>query len=428
VPVAVFFGFEHNVDALLGVGVLAAVWFLALEAIYGGVRLSPFVLGLPMASALGTVTGLAIVSVLNFWLPLGHLEPTDLLALAGAIFVSSLTVEAVATKKFARRHRRVLVVGAAHGGAQLVDDLARNPKLAFDCVGLVGVNGDEALSPGHRFAGRVSDLRQIVSARRPDVIVFAGADPDEEALEAVFDAKAHDFRIVGVDEFYEYAFGYVPLLHLSPTWFLGILHLYRRPYRRITKRAFDLGMVTIALVLAAPFFPLIALLVRASSRGPILFRQVRLGEGGKPFAILKFRTMVDGAEEPGKPIWAAEHDLRVTPVGRLLRQTHLDELPQLWNVLRGDMSVVGPRPERPEFFDLLQAQVPFWTRRNLVKPGITGWAQLSHGYTSDVDGAVGKLAYDLYYLKHHSLLLDLAIAARTAGALLPGASGRWQLS
>jgi lipopolysaccharide/colanic/teichoic acid biosynthesis glycosyltransferase len=212
----------------------------------------------------------------------------------------------------------------------------------------------------------------------------------------------------------------VPLSHVTPAWFLGIIHLYRRPYSRITKRLFDLSIVAIIFVLTAPLWPVIALLVWSTSRGPILFRQVRLGEGGKPFAILKFRTMVDGAEEPGKPIWATKSDQRVTLIGRFLRRTRLDELPQLWNVLRGDMSVVGPRPERPEFLQLLEQGVPFWTRRNLVRPGITGWAQLRNGYTSDLNGASRKLSYDLYYLKHHSLMLDLAITVRTASAVVSG--------
>jgi lipopolysaccharide/colanic/teichoic acid biosynthesis glycosyltransferase len=145
----------------------------------------------------------------------------------------------------------------------------------------------------------------------------------------------------------------------------------------------------------------------------LLFKQVRLGESGKTFEILKFRTMVDGAEEPGTAVWAAEMDPRITRVGHFLRKTRMDELPQLWNVLRGDMSVVGPRPERPEFVDVLEAEVPFWTRRHLVKPGITGWAQVRRGYTSDLEGTAEKLSYDLFYLKHRSVALDLAIVVKT---------------
>ena len=149
-----------------------------------------------------------------------------------------------------------------------------------------------------------------------------------------------------------------------------------------------------------------------------------MGEGGRIFEIVKFRTMVDGAEAGGEAVWALEDDPRVTNVGRLLRRTRLDEIPQLWNVLRGDMSIVGPRPERPEFLDVLNAEVPYWTRRHFVKPGITGWAQVRHGYADDVDGTAAKLAYDLYYLKHRSLVLDLAILLMTARILVTGSGAR----
>ena len=142
------------------------------------------------------------------------------------------------------------------------------------------------------------------------------------------------------------------------------------------------------------------------------------------FEILKFRTMTDGAEQPGTAVWATENDPRVTRLGRVLRRTRVDELPQLWNVLRGEMSIVGPRPERPEFLELLQETVPFWTRRNLVKPGITGWAQVRRGYASDLTGTADKLAYDLYYLKYRSVLFDLAIVSRTVGIVLSGFGSR----
>jgi lipopolysaccharide/colanic/teichoic acid biosynthesis glycosyltransferase len=153
----------------------------------------------------------------------------------------------------------------------------------------------------------------------------------------------------------------------------------------------------------------------------VLFRQQRVGEGGRLFEIFKFRTMVRDAEEPGRPVWAANGDARVTPVGRILRRSRIDELPQLWNVLRGEMSFVGPRPERPEFLTLLEETVPNWSRRHLVKPGITGWAQVRLGYTADAVTAADKLSYDFYYLKHQGLLLDLAIAAKTVGTIFSGA-------
>jgi lipopolysaccharide/colanic/teichoic acid biosynthesis glycosyltransferase len=155
-----------------------------------------------------------------------------------------------------------------------------------------------------------------------------------------------------------------------------------------------------------------------TTRGPVLYRQTRVGEGGRHFTMLKLRTMRVDAEDQGLPQFTQVGDSRVTRAGRILRQMHLDELPQIWNVLKGEMSIVGPRPERPEFVDLLEETVPFWTRRLLVKPGITGWAQLRCGYAFDAQSAAEKLSYDLWYLRNRNVIVDLAICAKTVSALL----------
>ena len=243
----------------------------------------------------------------------------------------------------------------------------------------------------------------------------------------VFDAVVSNQRSVGVVDlphFCEHAFGRVPISCVSPRWFLGLIHLNQRAYPRVVKRLFDILTAGVGLLVTAPLWPVIAVVVHRSGPGGVLFRQKRLGEGGRVFEIVKFRTMVDGAEANGKAVWALEDDPRVTRVGRFLRRTRLDEIPQLWNVLRGDMSIVGPRPERPEFLEVLNSEIPYWTRRHFVKPGITGWAQVRHGYADDVDGTADKLAYDLYYLKHRSLVLDLAILLMTARILVTGSGAR----
>ena len=214
----------------------------------------------------------------------------------------------------------------------------------------------------------------------------------------------------------------MPVRLVTPTWFMSVLHLYRQPYTRAAKRVFDVVTASFGLLLVAPLLPLIALGV-SRTPGPIIFRQLRLGESGLPFTILKFRTMRHDAESNGA-VWAAEDDQRATRFGAFLRKTRLDELPQLWNVLRGDMSIVGPRPERPEFVEQLQEAVPFWSRRLLVKPGVTGWAQLHRGYTADALGTADKLAYDLWYLRHRSLVLDLVICVKTFAVLVTGSGAR----
>jgi exopolysaccharide biosynthesis polyprenyl glycosylphosphotransferase len=251
--------------------------------------------------------------------------------------------------------------------------------------------------------------------------VVAGGVRDE-AIGRLLDAGHLDVRVLSVPDFYEHAFGRVPVEHVAPAWFMSVVHLHRRPYPRVVKRLVDVTIAMIMLLLILPLLPLIALLVSFS--GPVFFRQTRVGEGGRLFEIVKFRTMVQNAEEPGRPVWAQRNDTRVTPVGQVLRKTRLDELPQIWNVLRGEMSLIGPRPERPEFVSLLEETVPYWTRRHLVKPGITGWAQVQLGYTADEVTAVDKLSYDLYYLKHRGFLLDLAITAKTAAIVFSGSGAR----
>jgi lipopolysaccharide/colanic/teichoic acid biosynthesis glycosyltransferase len=198
---------------------------------------------------------------------------------------------------------------------------------------------------------------------------------------------------------------------------MSILHVWQRPYTRFAKRAFDVVSASVVLVLAAPLMAAIAVVLRLTP-GPVLYRQIRVGEGGRTFTMHKFRTMRVDAEESGRPAFAQVRDPRVTTFGRVLRRTHADELPQLLDVLRGDMSVVGPRPERPEFVPMLEAAVPFFTRRLLVKPGITGWAQLRHDYASDCEGAAAKLSYDLWYLRHRTLAVDLAICVKTFVSLV----------
>jgi lipopolysaccharide/colanic/teichoic acid biosynthesis glycosyltransferase len=186
----------------------------------------------------------------------------------------------------------------------------------------------------------------------------------------------------------------------------------------------DVVSALLLLLLTAPLFPLLALLVRLTP-GPVIYSQVRVGENGREFTIYKFRTMRPNTEAPTEAVWATRDDPRATGPGRLMRRMRLDELPQIWNVLKGDMSLVGPRPERPELVDELVESVPFWTRRLLVKPGITGWAQVKRGYAGDTEGSADKLGYDLWYIRHRSLTVDLAICLRTIATVLRAEAHRF---
>ena len=394
--------------------VVAAIWLAALRAAATG---TPYALGPWVPAMLGSLTGLVCVAAVNPHLPGLALPP---LALAGAAVGVLLTIgvwESVVDRTLGRR--RVLVIG---GGA--IPDLAaavgRGRGLAFDVLDGAreqAVSERAAVAPS---PAALQALGEVVAARRPHLIVLADEQSGSDALDQLLDIAGGRFRVAGLTTFYEYALGCVPLGLVTPMWFMSLLHVRQRPYSRWLKRAFDLVVATTALLVVAPLLPLIALAVRRTP-GPVIFRQTRVGEGGRRFEILKFRTMVDHAERPGEAIWARDADPRMTRVGALLRRTHLDELPQLVNVLKGDMSMVGPRPERPEFIALLEDRVPFWSRRLLTKPGMTGWAQVHCGYASDCDAANEKLAYDFWYLRHRTLAVDLAVCVQTLWLVLQSA-------
>ena len=412
---------------LLGLGhslavssVLALAWLVALQRALTEARPTLWALGTPVAAAVGSgagcVIGLAVDALLG--------EPISrwgILWTGVGVFGLVTVWERIVATSIAGR-QRVLVVGTANGGADLVEDLVLADRAPFELVGVVDDERETDRVAGVPVLGRLADLADVVAEHEPHVVVLANERYRGEAFDRLLEIAELGFAVVGLPEFYEYAFGRLPVRNMTQRWFMSIVHLYQRPYSRFAKRAFDVVVAGVGLVLTAPLVPLIALLVRRTP-GPILFRQVRLGAGGRPFTIFKFRTMRQDAEAAGA-VWAAEHDPRVTSIGRLLRKTRLDELPQLFNVLVGDMSIVGPRPERPEFLDQLRDAVPFWTRRHLVKPGITGWAQVRRGYTSDAAGTADKLSYDLWYLRHRSLVVDLAICVKTFSTLVSGSGAR----
>jgi len=225
--------------------------------------------------------------------------------------------------------------------------------------------------------------------------------------------------VVDGASFWEEINGEIPVSEINAAWLVNHFGDMHKRQFEVVKRGRD---VALALVLTASLSWLLALLaltVRLSSRGPVFYRQVRVGKDGRQFVVVKFRTMVQDAERAG-PAWSEKGDTRVTPVGRYLRHTHLDELPQLWNIIRGDMSFVGPRPERPEFVGDLEKMVPYYPLRHLVRPGVSGWAQINYRYGASVDDATKKLAYDLYYIKHRNHLLDLKIGLKTAAMVFRG--------
>jgi lipopolysaccharide/colanic/teichoic acid biosynthesis glycosyltransferase len=258
-----------------------------------------------------------------------------------------------------------------------------------------------------------------------EVIVGAQEDLNDEWLAALVAWREQGAQIVHMAAVYEELTGRVPVEHVGKNWSL-LLPLEQDATRGLNgmlKRALDVVLAGGALLVTALCLPFIALAIylderSARKRGTILLRQPRVGLNGRVFTLYKFRTMIPEAEPPGVALWAEENDPRVTRVGKFLRRFKLDEVPQFWNVLRGEMSLVGPRPERPELVENLQREIPFYRLRHVVRPGVTGWAAIRFGYGRSVNDALVKLQYDLYYIKHQSVLLDALILVKTLGAVL----------
>ena len=253
-------------------------------------------------------------------------------------------------------------------------------------------------------------------------LVVSGSVLENPSLtNKLMELRLRGVSVLMIHDFFEKVWCKIPLLDLKDRWFVassgfGLIH---HPVNQKLKRV---GDIMLAMLLSLPtlcLFPFIAILIKLTSRGSVFYSQIRTGENGKNFVMYKFRSMIQNAEM-GRPQWSQKDDLRITPVGIVLRRLRLDELPQIWNVLRGDMSFIGPRPERPEFNRKLAKSISYYNLRHLVRPGITGWAQVLHPYGSSMEDTVEKLQYELYYIKNYSLLLDLSIIAKTIKVVLLG--------
>ncbi len=396
--------------ALVAVTVAASIFVLTLKA-----ASSPGIIlfGRGLARALGVGLGFGALAMLN-GTSLGlHLGWAWLAAATVGVW-ATISVWDRCVDQLLGARKRVLLVGADRADVLLPEDIRRCLHSGFEILGTSGTaeNGEASVTP----VG-MDELELVVRTQRPDVVVLADEKTFGDALSRLLDART-GVRVATLSRFCERVLGRVPVQSIGPAWFMCLVDLRQHVYSRPSKRMFDIVAAVVGLALAAPLIAVMALLTRTTP-GPVLLRQTRVGEGGQCFTVLKIRTMRCDAEADGAT-FTSDDDPRVTRVGRVLRRTHLDELPQLWNVLKGDMSMVGPRPERPEFIQMIEDSVPFWSRRLLVKPGVTGWAQILGDYASDCDGMARKLSYDLWYLRHGSVLVDFAICLETIGVQLRG--------
>lgn len=321
-----------------------------------------------------------------------------------------------------RRH--ILVLGAGKKAA-MIDAVRDQQSIGFEIIGFVPASPDNIVIENSRLIDSLGGLMRLVEKYNIDEIVVAvderrrsndGYFPIEELL----DCKLKGVRITEAFKFYERELGQIELSEINPGWMVFGDGFHYSQIRDAIKRVFDIAVCIVLLLLAWPLMVLGALAVFLETGRPVIYKQIRTGLDGKPFYIYKFRSMTQNAEKDGKAVWAKANDARVTKVGAFIRNTRIDELPQIVNVLKGDMSFIGPRPERPEFVEGLSKSLPYYDFRHRVKPGLMGWAQLNYPYGASEDDAAKKLVYDLYYVKNHSFVLDIMILVQTVEVILLG--------
>lgn len=402
---------------------LPLVWMLLIVELYDIRRASrrrDVIQGVGVAAAI-SFTGYMLVFFFS--------EPNSLprIGVAGFIIATSLLTilwRMIYINTFTAQQfmRRVLIVGAGRAGTTLVQALAAVKPLPFHIVGYVDDDKEKLGQIIEKLPvlGTGDDLLEIIESENiSDVIFSISGEMNQILFQNLLQAEEQGVEVTTMPIVYEELLGRVPIMILQSDWILRsfVDQAHAGGFYEVARRLMDIFGAIIGLLILFVCFPFIALAIFIDSGRPIFFTQNRLGINGQTYRITKFRTMRQDAEKDGVARMAVENDHRVTRVGKYLRKSHLDELPQFLSVFRGTMSLVGPRAERPELVDMLQEQIPFYRARLFVNPGITGWAQVNYGYASTIDHTIVKLEYDLYYIKHRNLLLDILIILRTVGAV-----------
>jgi sugar transferase (PEP-CTERM system associated) len=405
--------------------VFAAVMFVSMAAmgLYNARQRSRLA-GLLARVAASVLTGTVILAVVFYLFPdleigRGALMLAIAVSFSAVVMVRTIWDTLVDEDLF---KRRVLIYGAGRRAGSIARLRRRSDRRGFVTVGYLPAAGDAPSEiPESDKIQRPSDLLGLCARSRVDEIVVAMDDRRQQfPMEELLECRLEGVEITELVSFLERETGKVRLDILNPSWMIFSDGFRQGRVHGTLERVFDIVASFVLLVLAAPFMLLTALAIKLTEgpRASVFYRQVRVGQYGKPFRLLKFRSMTENAEADGKPQWAQKNDNRVTRVGAFIRNTRIDELPQILNVLRGEMSFVGPRPERPEFVAELNERIPYYRERHSIKPGITGWAQLCYPYGSSEQDATEKLQYDLFYVKNHSLLFYIAILVQTVEVIV----------
>jgi sugar transferase (PEP-CTERM system associated) len=385
--------------------------------------------GVALRLIAGALFAGAACALVFYVLPAVKIGPDVLGAALAAAVLSSVLVRLLFERVLDQDilKRRVLVYGAGQRATSLLQLRRRVDKRGFRLVAFIATEGDVVTAAQERLTARPADLFGWALRNEIDEVVVAMDDrrqgfPMHELLEC----RMAGIDVVELPTFLERETGKVRLDVTSPSWFIFGEGFRVSPLQLALARTLDVVSSLGLVLVASPVMLLTVLAIKLEDglRAPVLYRQRRVGQHGNIFDVLKYRSMRVDAEEPGQAQWAVTNDPRVTRVGAFIRKTRIDELPQLFNVLRGDMSFVGPRPERPEFVEKLEQVIPYYHERHSVKPGITGWAQLCYPYGASEKDALEKLQYDLYYVKNRSLLFDLAILVQTVEVVLWGKGAR----
>jgi exopolysaccharide biosynthesis polyprenyl glycosylphosphotransferase len=319
--------------------------------------------------------------------------------------------------------RRMLLVGAGDTGNIMLKIISQIKPRPYILVGIIDDDSQKIgkMIEGYEvFGGCDVLLKAICDHQITDLIVAISGQMQGGMFQALLDAQEVGTEIIRMPVAYEELLHRVPIRYLEAEWILRsfVDKARSETFSEMTKRALDILGGLVGMFILLILFPFVAVAILVESSQPILYKQIRMGRGGQLYNIYKFRTMRQDAEADGQPQWAEENDHRATKVGLILRKTHIDEIPQFYNVLRGEMSLVGPRAERPELVEWFQKHVPFYRARLLVRPGMTGWAQVNQQYAATIDETIEKLEYDLYYIMHRNLMMDLRIIARTPTLVL----------
>ena len=326
---------------------------------------------------------------------------------AWRIIYSSLVLRALAAD-------RLLFLGASQTACRIAEHIQQNPELGMMAIGFVADPDDGSPPRGTPLLGPLERFREIVDRTRPDRVVVGLFERRQKMpLLELLDVNFSGVQVEDAAVTFEQVFHRVSTDQLRPSQLIFSRELGPRPGTVQMQSLYSTVLAMTGVVILAPLMLLVALLVRLTSPGPALYRQLRVGRNGSLFSVYKFRSMRIDAEKETGAVWAAKNDPRVTRLGKTLRRLRIDELPQLFNVLKGEMSIVGPRPERPEFVATLSEQIPFYRQRHCIRPGITGWAQINHKYGDTIEDTVTKLEYDLYYIKNLSPSLDFYIIFQT---------------